>query len=91
VSNCEGDVHACANGDLGDPPLHHLAWLGDLKIYVVPAALSLVSMPSITSQLDGGRFGHCSRTAASGSPFFVAQKAPQSLRGAKLLLCVAGC
>jgi hypothetical protein len=38
---------------LGDPDLQHLAWLGDMKVYVVAAALSLVSMPWIASQLDG--------------------------------------
>ena len=38
---------------LGDPDLHYLSWLGDLKIYVVAAALSLVSMPWIAKQLDG--------------------------------------
>jgi hypothetical protein len=38
---------------LGDPHLQYLAWLGDLKIYVVAAALSLVSTPWIASQLDG--------------------------------------
>ena len=38
---------------LGDPHLHYLSWLGDLKIDVVAAALSLVSMPWIASQLDG--------------------------------------
>jgi hypothetical protein len=38
---------------LGDPDLHYLAWLGDLKLYAVAAALSLVSMPWIASQLDG--------------------------------------
>jgi hypothetical protein len=38
---------------LGDPNLQYLAWLGDMKIYVVAAALSLVSMPWIASQLDG--------------------------------------
>jgi hypothetical protein len=38
---------------LGDPDLQYLAWLGDLKVYVVAAALSLVSMPWIASQLDG--------------------------------------
>jgi hypothetical protein len=38
---------------LGDPHLHYLSWLGDLKIYAVAAALSLVSMPWIASQLDG--------------------------------------
>ena len=38
---------------LGDPDLQYLSWLGDLKIYAVAAALSLVSMPWIASQLDG--------------------------------------
>jgi hypothetical protein len=38
---------------LGDPDLQYLAWLGDLKVYVVAAALSLISMPWIASQLDG--------------------------------------
>ena len=38
---------------IGDPHLQYLSWLGDLKIHVVAAALSLVSMPWITEQLDG--------------------------------------
>jgi hypothetical protein len=38
---------------LGDPDLHYLSWLGDLKLYVVAAALALVSMPWIASQIDG--------------------------------------
>jgi hypothetical protein len=38
---------------LGDPQLHYLAWLGDMKLYLVAAAIALVSMPWITSQLDG--------------------------------------
>jgi len=38
---------------LGDPDLHYLAWLGDLKVYLVAAAIALVSMPWIASQLDG--------------------------------------
>jgi hypothetical protein len=38
---------------VGDPHLHYLSWLGDLKFYVVAAALALVSMPWIASQLDG--------------------------------------
>ena len=38
---------------LGDPDLQYLSWLGDLKVYVVAAALALVSMPWIASQLDG--------------------------------------
>jgi hypothetical protein len=37
----------------GDPRLPYLSWLGDLQIYVVAVALSLVSMPWIASQLDG--------------------------------------
>jgi hypothetical protein len=38
---------------IGDPGLQHLSWLGELKLYVVAAAIALVSMPWITSQLDG--------------------------------------
>ena len=38
---------------LGDPDLQYLSWLGDLKLYVVAAALALVSMPWIASQIDG--------------------------------------
>jgi hypothetical protein len=38
---------------LGDPGLQYLSWLGDLKLYIVAAAISLVSMPWIASQLDG--------------------------------------
>lgn len=38
---------------LGDPDMQYLSWRGDLKIYVVAATLSLVSMPWITSQLEG--------------------------------------
>jgi hypothetical protein len=38
---------------LGDPDLQYLSWLGDLKIYVVAAALALVSMPWIAEQLNG--------------------------------------
>jgi hypothetical protein len=38
---------------LGDPDLQYLAWLADLKVYLVAAAIALVSMPWITSQLDG--------------------------------------
>jgi hypothetical protein len=33
--------------------LQYLAWLGELKIYVVAAAITLVSMPWVASQLDG--------------------------------------
>ena len=38
---------------LGDPSLQYLAWLGELKIYLIAAAIALVSMPWIASQLDG--------------------------------------
>jgi hypothetical protein len=38
---------------LGDPDLQYLAWLGDMKLYIVAAAIALVSMPWIASQLDG--------------------------------------
>ena len=38
---------------IGDPSLQYLAWLGDLKVYTVAAAIALVSMPWIASQLDG--------------------------------------
>jgi hypothetical protein len=37
---------------LGDTDLQYLAWLGNLKIDVAAAALSLVSMPWIAKQLD---------------------------------------
>ena len=38
---------------IGDPGLKYLSWLGDLKLYIVAAAIALVSMPWIASQLDG--------------------------------------
>ena len=38
---------------LGDPSLQTLAWLGEMKIYLVTAAIALVSIPFVTSQLDG--------------------------------------
>lgn len=38
---------------VGDPGLETLAWLGDMKNYVVAAAFALCSMPFIVSQLDG--------------------------------------
>jgi hypothetical protein len=38
---------------LGDPHLQYLAWLGDMKLYIVAAAIALVSMPWIAEQLDG--------------------------------------
>ncbi|MDX2457964.1 MAG: hypothetical protein QNL87_10695 [Gammaproteobacteria bacterium] len=37
---------------LGDPSLQTLAWLGEMKIYIVSAAIALVSIPFVTSQLD---------------------------------------
>jgi hypothetical protein len=38
---------------IGDPGLQYLAWLGELKIYIVAAAIALVSMPWVAAQLDG--------------------------------------
>jgi hypothetical protein len=38
---------------LGDPSLQTLAWLGEMKIYLVAAAIALVTMPLVISQLDG--------------------------------------
>ena len=38
---------------LGDPSLQTLAWLGEMKVYMVAAAIALVSIPFVTSQLDG--------------------------------------
>jgi hypothetical protein len=38
---------------LGDPDLQYLSWLGDMKLYIVAAAIALVSMPWIAAQLDG--------------------------------------
>jgi hypothetical protein len=38
---------------LGDPSLQTLAWLGDMKLYMVAAAIALVSIPFVASQLDG--------------------------------------
>ncbi|MDH3830655.1 MAG: hypothetical protein OEV12_01665 [Gammaproteobacteria bacterium] len=38
---------------LGDPGLQTLAWLGEIKLYIVAAAIALVSIPFVTSQLDG--------------------------------------
>jgi len=38
---------------LGDPGLQTLAWLGEMKVYLVTAAIALVSIPFVTSQLDG--------------------------------------
>ncbi len=38
---------------LGDPGMETIAWLGDMKNYVITAAIALVSMPFVVSQLDG--------------------------------------
>jgi hypothetical protein len=40
---------------LGDPDLQYLSRLGELKVYIAAAALSLVSMPWIAEQLNGCR------------------------------------
>jgi hypothetical protein len=38
---------------LGDPSMQTLAWLGDMKTYIVAAAIALVTIPFVVSQLDG--------------------------------------
>jgi hypothetical protein len=38
---------------LCDPGLQYLAWLGELKVYIVATANALTSMPWIVSQLIG--------------------------------------
>jgi hypothetical protein len=38
---------------LGDPSLQTLAWLGEMKLYIVAAAIAMVSIPFVTSQFDG--------------------------------------
>ena len=38
---------------LGDPGMETIAWLGDVKNYVIAAAIAVSSMPFIVSQLDG--------------------------------------
>jgi hypothetical protein len=38
---------------LGDPSLQTLAWLGEMKLYIVAAAIAMVSIPFVVSQLDG--------------------------------------
>jgi hypothetical protein len=38
---------------LGDPSLQTLAWLGEMKLYMVAAAIAMVSIPFVISQLDG--------------------------------------
>ena len=37
---------------LGDTSLQTLAWLGEMKLYIVAAAIAMVSMPFVISQLD---------------------------------------
>jgi Mg/Co/Ni transporter MgtE len=38
---------------LGDPSMQTLAWLGDMTTYIVAAAIALVTIPFVVSQLDG--------------------------------------
>jgi hypothetical protein len=38
---------------IGDPSMETIAWLGDMKNYVIAAVIALCSMPFIVSQLDG--------------------------------------
>ena len=38
---------------LGDPGMQTLAWLGDMKLYIVATAISMVSIPYVISQIDG--------------------------------------
>ncbi len=38
---------------LGDPSLQSLAWLGEMKTYLVAATIALVSLPFVVSQIDG--------------------------------------
>jgi len=38
---------------LGDPSLQTLAWLGEMNLYIVAAAIAMVSIPFVVSQLDG--------------------------------------
>lgn len=38
---------------LGDPGMETIAWLGEMKNYVVATALALISMPYVVSQIDG--------------------------------------
>jgi hypothetical protein len=37
---------------LGDPGMETLVWLGEMKLYIVAAAISLVTTPFVVSQLD---------------------------------------
>ena len=38
---------------LGDPGMQTLAWLGDMKLYIVAAAIAMVSIPFVVSHIDG--------------------------------------
>jgi hypothetical protein len=38
---------------LGDPGMETIAWLGEMKNYIVAAAIAMVTTPFIVSQLDG--------------------------------------
>ena len=38
---------------LGDPGLQTLAWLGEMRTYLVAAAIALVSIPFVVTQFDG--------------------------------------
>ena len=38
---------------LGDPGLQTLAWLGEMKLYIVATAIAMVSIPFVVSQIDG--------------------------------------
>jgi len=38
---------------LGVPSLQTLAWLSEMKVYMVSVAIALVSLPFVVSQLDG--------------------------------------
>jgi hypothetical protein len=80
---------------LGDPDLQYLAWLGDLKLCIVAAAIALVSMPGSLNSSTADPLSVTAptpflRKAASVSPVLLNKKAPQSIRGAELFLCVAG-
>ena len=62
---------------LGDSGLETLAWLGEMKIYMVAAAVALVSIPFwfLNSTGDPGmraaQYCPCLASAATfGSPFF---------------------
>jgi hypothetical protein len=38
---------------LGDPGMETIAWLGEMKNYIIAAAIAMASTPFIVSQLDG--------------------------------------